>query len=155
MNHGMLMGVLTGVVAMFLILAAPAGAQWSECEVCDDSDWTATECVDAPWTQRGSTECEAPSVGQCPDEPNLDCWGDDPELWTSLHIRPDGTLEWVPTGASNRSPDEQARPIGPGAFRFSGHAKITERSCKGLILDRLYGESTARKLAQQTELIVI
>jgi hypothetical protein len=155
MRHGMLMGALGGMVVMFLLLAAPAGAQFEDCEVCDDSDWTDTKCVDADWTEMGSTECEAPSVGQCPDDPKLDCWGDDPHFASSLQIRPDGTLAWGPAVEAAESVDVQAQRKGLEAFGFSGHARITERSCKGLILDRLYGESTARKLAEQTELIVI
>lgn len=155
MRHRRVMGTIGGMLAVFLIFAAPTAAQSEDCEVCDDSDITETECVEADWTQRGSTDCKAPSSGFCPDDPDHDCWGEDPHQASAFDVRPDGTLDRIATGGSDLSQEGGIQPVGIEALGFSSDARIMERNCKGLILDRLYGESTARALAAETELIVI
>lgn len=154
MRHGKLTGMLSGLVATLLIFAAPAAAQ--TCEVCDDSDLSQTKCVAADWTEMGWSECDDPegNVGACPEqEGKPDCWG---QMARALDVRPDGTLTLAATGGPNDvAPGEAAQTMGVDAFGFSAHARIMERNCKGLILDRLYGEVTIRRLAAETAVIVI
>ena len=41
------------------------------------------------------------------------------------------------------------------ALGFSAEARILERNCKGLIVDRVYGAAVMRALAKESNLLVI
>jgi len=157
MQYGHLKVTLAAVVGL-LLLTAPAGAQFfDDCEVCDDSDLTKPQCVDAEPTEMGTTDCTAPVIGFCDDDdPSGEpCWGDDPWIVRSFELRPDGTFAVAANASSATSLDGQVESVGAEVPGLSVSARIMERNCQGLILERLYGEAVTRSLALETERIII
>lgn len=156
MQHRSVMGTIGGMLAIFLIFAAPAAAQFEDCEVCDDSDWTKTVCVEADWTQMGSTNCTPPDgeVGPCLAQ-ILNCWGSGPEFASALDFRPDGTFQQAAMEDANGSTVGRYERAAVEELGLSPNARIMERNCKGLILKRFYGLLTARALTAESDLIVI
>ncbi len=142
---------ITLMLGALAVSPRPASAQ--SCFGCDDENWTEVSCVAQGWEGFGYTECEVHY-----DPPNCAfgtqvCWGPDPEdqQLAALTIRADGTFV-LP---AEEAPSPSLADLAMEPYGFSETAHINERTCKGLITGRVYGELVRRQLKQRTQTLII
>lgn len=141
----------TAALVFGALLVAPHGAE-AQCYACDDDFWTTPSCVPQGWTGLGGEICMI-SGSQC----YLfgACYGDDPI--TSLTIGQDGTL--LTASADGRGDSRVDRPVthapSPGTERLTSREVLQDRTCKGFVTARLYGDDLRRGLDRRSAVLVI
>jgi hypothetical protein len=141
-------GLLAGGLFLFPSLTAAQG-----CFVCDDEWLSDVECAPADWTEHGWTQCEV--VWTSCEMGGTWCWGPDPgeEQLAVLAVRADGTLIQSVAGDG---PFTSSPPFASAeSYGFSPRARIYERTCKGLITGRVFGEAMRNQINQRVHRIAI